>query len=97
MSKYNTVIVRKTNFVSDRVGFLKYPSNVNYEEVKYVPTWTNIPSTDIYLGDISNDTRNDLKFYISDWEGANSGYVYYISFSTKTQSEILENYNFIYK
>jgi hypothetical protein len=95
LSLYNSVIIRKTDFESSRAGFLQYPNKVNEEGISYNPTWNNISGTDIYVADISDRNDNNLHFYVNSWNGTNSGYVYYISFSTKSISEIQSDYSFV--
>ena len=96
LSKYKTVIFKKTGFsttdanVRKRAYFAKYIEKTNEAGESYIPTWVEI-GTNIYAADISAQTRNDLKFGIDAYGGTNSGNIYYIAFSSDTIEEIKSN------
>ena len=80
--------------VSGRAGFLQYPERVNNEGESISLNWVSL-GDDYYIADISEQTRNDMHFYINAWSGANSGYIYYISFSEKSVEEVMEDTTFL--
>lgn len=96
LSRYNTVIVRKDNFnLNSRIGFKTDPSDVDGASNQYyTPEWTELTS-DIHVADISDETRSDLKFFIEAANGDNAGRIYYISFSTKTIDDVIQDHRFV--
>ena len=94
LSQYNTIIVKKTNFVGTRAKFAENPNLVGNVGDTISPTWQNI-SGDIYAADISSYNDGNKKFYIDADSGENAGYVYYIAFSSKTLSEVTEDSSFV--
>ena len=91
LSKYNTVIVKRTGFTNkNRGGFIQYPSQTNEEGEYIIPNWQEI-DTNIYVGDISEYTRNDLKIFFNAWTGENTGNIYYIALSEYNIDEIETN------
>lgn len=94
LSKYNTIILKKENSYGERNAFIQYPEQTNNGGESYYPSWETL-TTNTYVADISSMTRNDLHFNISSWSGENAGNVYYFAFSTKTISEVMNDYSFI--
>ena len=98
LSKYNTVIIRKDNFMpnpKDRKGFGTNPRDLSDStRYTYKPDCYAI-TNDIHVCDVSEQTRSDLRFWIDAYSGANSGRIYYIAMSTKTVDEIRADYRFI--
>ena len=95
LSNYNSIIMKKTGWLSGRNGFDQYPMRVNQEGEFLVPNWITM-NNDVYIGDISDKTRTDLHIFISQYSGSNAGNVYFIALSTKTIDELqLEDFDFI--
>lgn len=94
LSLYKAVIIKKTNLVSGRARFAQYPERVNNEGEWIELNWVSL-GNDYYIADISEQTRNDMHFYINAWGGGNSGYIYYISFSEKSVEEVMEDTSFL--
>ena len=92
LSKFNSFIFYKTNYANTRVGFFQDPYNVNYEgEAASIDSIEKI-DTDIYIGDVSTETRTDTKFYLSQYYSDGSGDIYFVAFSTKSASELKKDY-----
>ena len=94
LTNYNSVIVKKTNFVPERARFCQNPQNVNSSGDCINLSWTNI-DTDTYVADISNITDSDKKLLIDSSSGENSGNIYYIAFSKRNIDEITTDHSFI--
>ena len=92
LTKYYSFIFYKTNYNNTRVGFVQYPSAVNGEgESGRVQSITKVDNN-IYIGDLSTESRKDTKFFISQNGSDNYGDVYFVAFSTKTAEELKEDF-----
>jgi len=92
LSKYYSFIFYKTNYNNTRVGFVQYPNKVNNEgENARVKSISKVDN-DIYIGDLSTESRKDTKFYFSQNYSYGSGDIYFVAFSTKTAEELREDF-----
>lgn len=95
LSTFNTLIIRKnTAPVTGRVGLRLYPDRVNNSEYTYTNTLVHI-ADDIYALDISTIDRSDLRIFIDQYHGANSGDIFFIGISTKTMAELQADHSFV--
>ena len=93
LSKYYSFIFYKTNYNNKRVGFMQYPNKVNEggenARVKSISKVDN----DIYIGDLSTESRKDTKLYFDSNYSDGSGDIYFVALSTKTAEELTEDFN----
>lgn len=104
LSKYNTVIIKKTNGVdSSYVRFKEFPDRTEwygdidvYAGKLYSPIWVPLSGKDnVYMADVSGISYDSLHFIVECIRGSGTGDVYYIAFTPKTITQIKDNPSFI--
>ena len=97
LSLYNSVIFKRTNGITDRIYFAQTPQYANNigEAFNVITAGTQELGNNYYVTDISNYTRADLHFTMNHYYSTGSGEVYYVAFSTKTVSEIVDDHSFL--
>ena len=104
LSKYNTVIIKKTNGVDNNyVRFKEFPDRTEwYGDIDvfagklYSPMWVPLSGKDdVYMADVSTSSFDSLHFIVETIRGSGTGDVYYIAFTPKTIVQIRDDPSFI--